>query len=382
MHKISLKYQSKNQVKSNDLESVLDASGLLNQQIKVSPENKKIESKRGRQVISQRTNSLLGVQIVSSGSYVPDNVVTNQDLQERFGFDPEWIEQRTGILERRHAPADMATSDLCYEAAQKAIRAARVNPEDIDLLIVGTFTPDFQCPSVACLVQDRLGLDAPAIDLQAACAGFMYALVTAAQYVATGNSKLALVIGGDCNSRIVNPEDRRVAPLFGDGAGAVLLAKGDPHQGLACYQTGSDGSGCSLLDRPAGGTRNPATAEDIQEGRHFLNMDGRSVFKWAVRTVADSIDLMLTKTGMSVHDVDLFLMHQANIRIIDSACEQLGIPKDKVFNNLDRYGNTSGGSIPIVLDEAFNAGLINRGDTVLLSGFGAGLAWGTGLFRW
>ena len=181
----------------------------------MSPENKKIESKRGRQVISQRTNSLLGVQIVSSGSYVPDNVVTNQDLQERFGFDPEWIEQRTGILERRHAPADMATSDLCYEAAQKAIRAARVNPEDIDLLIVGTFTPDFQCPSVACLVQDRLGLDAPAIDLQAACAGFMYALVTAAQYVATGNSKLALVIGGDCNSRIVNPEDRRVAPCLG-----------------------------------------------------------------------------------------------------------------------------------------------------------------------
>jgi 3-oxoacyl-[acyl-carrier-protein] synthase-3 len=227
-----------------------------------------------------------------------------------------------------------------------------------------------------------LGLDAPAIDLQAACAGFMYALVTAAQYVATGNSKLALVIGGDCNSRIVNPEDRRVAPLFGEGAGAVLLAKGDPHQGLTCYQTGSDGSGCSLLDRPAGGTRNPATAEDIQEGRHFLNMDGRSVFKWAVRTVADSIDLMLTKTGMSVHDVDLFLMHQANIRIIDSACDQLGIPRDKVYNNLDRYGNTSGGSIPIVLDEAFNAGRINRGDTILLSGFGAGLAWGTGLFRW
>lgn len=382
MHKTSLKYKTTNQVDSSDLESVLDASGLLNHQMKLSSDKKKIESKRGRQVISQRTNSLLGVQIVSSGSYVPNNIVTNQDLQENYGFDPEWIEQRTGILERRHAPPEMATSDLCYEAAQKAIRAARVSPEDIDLLIVGTFTPDYQCPSVACLVQDRLGLDAPAIDLQAACAGFMYSLVTAAQYVATGNSKLALVIGGDCNSRIVNPEDRRVAPLFGDGAGAVLLAKGDPHQGLTCYQTGSDGSGSSLLDRPAGGTRNPATMEDIKEGRHFLSMDGRSVFKWAVRTVADTIDLMLTKTGMSVQEVDLFLMHQANIRIIDSACEQLGIPREKVFNNLSKYGNTSAGSIPIVLDEAFNAGRINRGDTVLLSGFGAGLAWGTGLFRW
>ena len=250
---------------------------------------------------SRRTNSLLGVQVVSCGAYVPQKVVTNEDLEKRYGFDPGWIEQRTGILERRHAAPDQATSDLCVKAARKAIRAARIDSQDIDLVVVGTFTPDYiSCPSTACLVQSQLDLDAPAVDLHAACSGFIYAMVTAAQYVATGNSKLALVIGGDTNSRIVNPHDQRIAPLFGDGAGAVLLARGDPHQGLICYQMGSDGSGGSLLSRPVGGTRNPATVEDIAAGRHFLQMDGRSVFKWAVRTLIDTIDLVLEKMPVSI----------------------------------------------------------------------------------
>ena len=336
----------------------------------------------GARRFSQRTQTLLGVQVVSCGSYVPDIVVTNEELQARFGFDTEWIKQRTGISERRHARPEQATSDLCIEAAKKAIRAARVNPADIDLVVVGTFSPDFAFPSTACIVQDKLGLDAAAVDLQAACAGFMYALVTAAQYVATGNSKLALVIGGDCNSRITNPLDQRTAPLFGDGAGAVLLAAGEPHQGLICYQMGADGSGGSLLDRPAGGSRNPTTHADLDAGNQFMHMDGRNVFKWAVHLLADTIELVLNKTGMSVHDVALYVLHQANIRIIGSAMEQLGIPDDKVFNNLHKYGNTSGGSIPIALDEAFQAGRVNRGDTILLSGFGAGLTWGTALLRW
>lgn len=340
------------------------------------------ESPAGGRRYSQRTASLLGVQVVSCGSYVPEQSVTNADLQERFGFDPEWISQRTGIQARRHAAADQATSDLCVEAARRAIRAARVDPADIDLLLVGTFTPDFQTPSAACIVQEKLGLDAPAVDLHAACAGFMYALVTGAQYVATGNSKLALVIGGDCNSRIVNPRDVRVAPLFGDGAGAVLLAPGDPHQGLLCYQMGADGGGAGLLERPAGGTRHPVTHADLDAGQQYLRMDGRNVFKWAVHLVTDTIELVLQKSGLSVHDVSLYVLHQANIRIISAAMEQLGIPEDKVFNNLQKYGNTSGGSIPIALDEAFQAGRINRGDTLLLCGFGAGLSWGTGLLRW
>jgi len=349
---------------------------------KTSIETSPSDRKSARKVFSQRTNSLLGIQILASGSYVPDQVVTNEDLQAEHGFDPDWIRQRTGILERRHAPPEQATSDLCIEAARRAIRAARVDPSEIDLVLVGTFTPDFNCPSTACLVQDKLGLDAPAVDLQAACSGFIYAMVTGAQYVATGNSKLALVIGGDCNSRIVDPQDQRIAPLFGDGAGAVLMASGEPHQGLICYQMGSDGSGGALLQCAAGGTRNPVTIDDIEAGRHYLNMDGRTVFKWAVRVLTDTIDLVLSKSGMSIHDVSLFLMHQANQRIIDAAVSQLGIDPDRVFNNLEKYGNTSGGSIPLALDEAFAAGRVNRGDTILMCGFGAGLTWGTTLFRW
>lgn len=331
---------------------------------------------------SQRTRSLLGVQVVGTGSYLPDNIVTNADLQARYGFDPAWIEQRTGIRERRHALPEQATSDLCIEAAKNAIRSAHVDTRDIDLVVVGTFTPDYQCPTTANLVQAALGLDCPALDVQAACSGFVYALVTAAQFVASGNSRLALVIGGDCNSRIVNPTELKVAPLFGDGAGAVLLARGDAHQGLLCYQLGSDGTGANLLDRPVGGSKFPATPADLEQGRQFLHMDGRNVFKWAVRAVTETADLMFRKTGLTADDVSLYVLHQANIRIIDYAMEQLNVPSERVFNNLQKYGNTSGGSIPIALDEALQAGRVHRGDTLLMSGFGAGLTWGTCLFRW
>jgi len=335
-----------------------------------------------RHVFTRRTSSLLGVQVVGCGSFVPDQVVTNADLNQRFGFDANWIEQRTGILERRHCPADMATSDMAARAARRALDNAHVLPEEVDLLVVGTFTPDFQCPSTACLVQDQLGLDCPAFDVAAACAGFMYSMITAAQFVASGNARYALVIGADCNSRIINPGDQRTYPLFGDGAGAVILAQGDPHQGFLCYQMGSDGSGSVLLDRPAGGTRAPMTHDALDAGQHYLKMDGRNVFKWAVRLLTESTELLLDKSGLSIHDVALFLYHQANVRIISSAAEQLGIPQEKVYNNLQRYGNTSAGSIPIVLDEALGSGRIHRGDTVLMCGFGAGLSWGTSLVRW
>lgn len=331
---------------------------------------------------SQRTNSLLGVQILSTGSYVPDCIVTNEDMQARCGVDPNWIVQRTGIHQRRYCRPEQATSDLCVEAGRRAIRNGRVDPSEIDLLVVGTFTPDYSCPSTACLVQDKLGLDCGAFDVQAACAGFMYALVTAAQFVATGNAQTALVIGGDCNSRIVNPQDQRVAPLFGDGAGAVLLTAGDPHQGLLCYQIGADGGGGPLLDRPSGGSKRPTTKQDLDDGLQFLHMDGRNVFKWAVQTVADTIELMLDRTGIETDDVSLFLLHQANVRIMDNVAEQLAIPAEKLFKNLQHYGNTSAGSIPIALDEAVQQGRVHRGDTLLMTGFGGGLTWGTSLFRW
>lgn len=335
-----------------------------------------------RTLFTRRTSSLLGVQIAGCGAYLPDLVVTNEQLDQQYGCDPNWIVQRTGILERRHAPPEMATSDLCVEAGLRAIRESGIDPQQVDLLVVGTFSPDYHCPSTACLVQDRLGLDCPAFDTHAACAGFMYALITAAQFVATGNAKYALAIGGDVNSRIVDPKDQRTFPLFGDGAGAVLLTRGGPDQGLICYQLGSDGSGGPLLDRKAGGTREPISPEALLAGSHFLRMDGRNVFKWAVRMLTDTIELVLEKSGMSVHDVSLFVLHQANIRIINAAAEQLGIPEEKLFNNLQKYGNTSGGSIPILLEEACREGRIERGDTLLMCGFGAGLTWGTGLFRW
>jgi 3-oxoacyl-[acyl-carrier-protein] synthase-3 len=338
--------------------------------------------KAGTFTLRRKTCSLMGVQIVGTGSYVPDNVVTNADLLRENGFDPEWIEQRSGILERRRAPADQATSDLCVEAAKRAIAAAGLQAKDIDLLIVGTFTPDHFCPSTACLVQDRLGLACPAFDLSAACSGFMYALSTGSQFVATGNAATALVLGADTNTRFMNPTDQRTFPLFGDGAGAAVITRGTPKQGLLRYQLGADGGGGPLLVIPAGGTREPSSPESVQAGRQYVQMDGRSVFKWAVRALTDTVQLVLEESKLTVNDVSLYLLHQANQRIIDAAVDALGIPADRVFNNIQRYGNTSGGSVPIALDEAYRAGRIHPGDTLLLSGFGAGLTWGTALFRW
>ncbi len=324
----------------------------------------------------------MGVQILGSGRYLPELVVTNHDLQESHGFDPEWIVNRTGIHERRFAPPHQATSDLCSIAATRCLEAAGCDPAEVDLLVVGTFTPDMCFPSTACLVQDRLKLNCPSFDLQAACAGFVYALVTAAQFVAAGTSRRALVIGGDCNSRVINPGDQKSFPLFGDGAGAVLLGPGSPEQGMLAYQLGSDGSGGDLLSRPACGSRIPPTPEALAGGLHYLTMDGRAVFKWAVRILADSSTTVMAKAKVGVKDIRWFIPHQANIRIIHSASDVLGFPREVVYKNLERYGNTSGGSIPIALDELIEDGQVERGDLILTSGFGAGLNWGTALWRW
>lgn len=325
---------------------------------------------------------LMGVRVLATGSYVPEQVVTNEDLHVRLGFDPAWILQRTGIRERRFAPPEMATSDMAVESARRAIARAGVSPGDIDLVLVGTFTPDMPFPSTACMVQDRLGICAPAFDLQAACAGFMYALVTGMQFVAAGTSKLALVIGADCNSRILNPKDQRTYPLFGDGAGAVLLAPGTEDQGLVSYTLGSDGSGGPLLQRPMGGSRMPLSCERLADGDQYLQMDGRAVFKWAIRLLDDSITDVLKHSGLTGHDLELIVLHQANIRIINAAVDALGLERKKLLVNLDRYGNTSAGSVPLALDEAIEQGRIRSGDNLLLSGFGAGLAWGTAILRW
>src|SRR5262245_18118273 len=329
-----------------------------------------------------RCRSLTGVRVLGTGSYVPDAVVTNDHLHARFGFDSDWIVKRTGILERRHVLPHQASSDLCHEAALRCIDSSRIGPRDIDLLVLATFTPDMSFPSTAFLVQDRLRITGAAIEVEAACAGFMYALITGAAYVASGASDLALVIGGDCNSRILNPDDIKTYPLFGDGAGAVLLARGRPDQGLLSFSLGADGGGGDLLSRPACGSRLPPTDELIDKGLHFMHMDGRAVFRWAVAILCDTIQDVLKASNLDAQAIDLYIPHQANIRIINAAIDVLHIPRNRVYNNLDRYGNTSAGSVPLALDEAVVEGRVKPGSLVVLSGFGAGLAWGTAVMRW
>lgn len=325
--------------------------------------------------------TLTGVQILGVGSYVPERIVTNADLAA-LGYDEQWIIQRTGIHQRRHAPADMATSDMALQAALNCLESADCPPAAVDLILLATMTPDQPIPSSACLVQERLGITAPAVDMNAACAGFMYALITGMQYIAAGTAERVLVIGSDTNSRIVDPRDRKTFPLFGDGAGAVLLGPGSRQQGALSYTLGADGTGAQLLRLPGGGSREPLSAAALQAGQQFVKMDGKSVFKWAVRLLADTVRSSVQHAGLTVADLDLLVLHQANIRIIDAAREALDLPMERLIVNLDRYGNTSAGSIPLALDEAYRTGRIQPGSRVLLCGFGAGLAWGTALIQW
>ncbi len=332
-----------------------------------------------------RFGRAVGFRLAGVGSAVPDHVVTNADLA-RLGCDPEWIAARSGIHERRHAPPGVATSDLAAQAGRAALTNAGVHPAGIDLLVLGTFTPDMCIPSTACIVQEALGLDAPAMDVTAACAGFAYSLMTAAQFIAAGNSRLPLVIGADTNSRVVDPEDVKTWPLFGDGAGAVVLEATGPapagsEQGLLAFSLGSDGRGAGLLACPMSGSRKPVSAEGLARREQFMQMDGRAVFKWAIRVAEESVLATVSRAGIPLDNVDLVILHQANARIIEGIRTALDLPAEKVFMNLDRYGNTSSGSIPLALDEAWRTGRLGPGSTVVICGFGGGLAWGTACWR-
>jgi len=328
-----------------------------------------------------RFGRAVGFRLAGIGSHVPASVVTNADLAH-LGCDPQWIVERSGIHQRRHAPPEIATSDLATAAAREAIAMAGVDPGAIDLLVLGTFTPDMCIPSTACIVQEALGLDAPAMDVTAACAGFAYALVTAAQFLAAGTSRLVLVVGADTNSRVVDPADIKTWPLFGDGAGAVLLeATGGPDRGLLASALGSDGRGAGLLACPMSGSRQPITAEGAARREQFMQMDGRAVFKWAIRLVEENVRHVVEHSGLPLEAIDLFVLHQANARIIEGARAALGVPAEKMAINLDRYGNTSSGSIPLALDEAWRAGRVGPGSTVVVCGFGGGLAWGSAVWR-
>jgi 3-oxoacyl-[acyl-carrier-protein] synthase-3 len=322
-------------------------------------------------------HSILGVRVVSCGSYVPDALVTNAMLSQHFNCDVDWIVRRTGIVERRHALPHQATSDFCYEAARQCLERGNVDPSEIDLILVATYTPDTSFPAVGNILQHKLGLRCAAMDVNVACAGFIYTFVTGATFIKAGLARKVLVIGGDTNSRIANPNDPKTYPLFGDGAGAVVLEASDASTGIASYQLGSDGAGSEMLVRPGCGSRIPPEPEMLHQGLQYLKMDGRAVFRWAVTTLSDSITAVLEHVGLTVSEVDYFITHQANVRIIHAATDVLGIPREKVHANVKKYGNTSAGSVPLALEEALSMGLIAPGKKVVMSGFGAGLAWGT-----
>jgi 3-oxoacyl-[acyl-carrier-protein] synthase-3 len=331
-----------------------------------------------------RLGRAVGFRVLGTGSWVPPDIVTNADLA-RLGCDPEWIESRSGILARRHARAGTATSDMAAAACREALAAAGTAAEDVDLLVLGTFTPDHCIPSTACLVQEQLGLVAPAMDVTAACAGFAYALVTAAQFLAAGNSRLVLVAGADTNTRVVDPEDIGTWPLFGDGAGAVLLERTSdvpgPPRGLLGHALGADGRGAELLVCPMGGSRQPVSVAGVARREQYMRMEGKAVFKWAIRLVEENVRQVAAHAGVGLGEIDCFILHQANARIIEGARSALGLGADRFMVNLDRFGNTSSGSIPLALDEAWRTGRVGPGSLVLVCGFGGGLAWGSAVWR-
>ncbi|MGO4886822.1 beta-ketoacyl-ACP synthase III [Anaerobacillus sp. MEB173] len=306
------------------------------------------------------------VGIISVGKFVPENIVTNKDLEERIDTTDEWIQSRTGIKERRLATEDIRTSDMAYYSALEAIEQANITPDMVDLIVVATSTPESSFPSIACMVQDRLGASrAFAFDMSAACSGFVYALVTAQQFIQSGNHQYALVIGAEKYSEILDWNDRNTCVLFGDGAGAVLIGQVSEEKGILSYDLGADGSGGSHL-----------YVDQV------VKMKGREVYKFAVKKIGESAVTAIQKAGLQQDDVDYLIPHQANTRIIEAARERLGLAEDKVSITLDKYGNTSAASIPISLYDDLQNNKIKDGDTVVLVGFGGGLTWGSVVIKW
>ncbi len=322
--------------------------------------------------------------ICATGSYLPQKVLTNKDLEKMVDTTSEWIETRTGILERRLADDDMASAEMGYRASLKAIEdAPGVKAEDIDLIIAATVTPDYQFPSTACLIQGKLGAKkAACFDLGAACPGFIYALTCGAQFIKTQEYKLILVVATDTLSRITDWQDRNTCVLFGDGASACLLKACREERGIISCLLGADGSGENLLKVPGGGSRLPASETTVKEGLHYVKMSGNEVFKFAVRIMEKTARDILKKNGLQVSDVDWFIPHQANIRIIESVAKRLKISMQKVILNVQKYGNVSAVSIPIALDEMNRSGRFKKGDLILLDAFGSGLTWASCLIKW
>lgn len=309
--------------------------------------------------------------------------MTNAELEQLVDTSDEWIVSRTGIRERRIAEPDQASSDLAYEASIEALADAGVSAEEIDLIIVGTATPDMLFPATACILQDRLGAkQAGAFDVSAACTSWAYAAAVAHGYVSSGQADTVLVVGTETLSKIINWKDRNTSVLFGDSAGAVVMKPCEPGKGFLSFHLGSDGSGGSFIALPAGGSRLPASYETVEREQHYLTMNGREVYKFAVRCIPRAIEEAVRRAGIDIDDVDLFIPHQANIRIIDAAAERLRQPKEKFFVNVERYGNTSAASVPVALYEAVRSGQVKEGDVVVMVAFGGGLTWASSAIRW
>ncbi len=323
------------------------------------------------------------VEIVSTGRYLPERVLTNADLERMVDTTDEWIRERTGIRERRIADDATGAAEMGAGAARIAMERAGVQPGELDLIVVSTATPDRLLPATACDIQALLGAtNAAAFDLSAACTGSIYALSMAEGYLAAGRADLALVIASEKMSAIADWSDRSTCVLFGDGAGAFLLRRAQNGRGILSSFIRSDGTLAELLWRPAGGTRIPMDYSVIDERSHLLKMAGREVFKAAVRSMAEAADQALQRAGLTAEDIDLMIPHQANIRIIESTARYAGIPMEKVFVNIERYGNMSSATLPVALDEAIEQGRLEAGDRVLMVAFGAGLTWGSLVFQW
>ncbi|MCX5688095.1 MAG: ketoacyl-ACP synthase III [Candidatus Omnitrophica bacterium] len=320
--------------------------------------------------------------ILGLGCYLPAKKLTNKDLEKIVDTSDEWIMTRTGIKERRIAPKEFAASDMGVEAAKSAIKDAGLKPEDIDLIIVATVTADMAFPSTACIIQDKIGaINSAAFDINAACSGFVFGIVTAKQFVDSGLYKNVLVIGTEKMTNLVDWTDRSTCVLFGDGAGACIVGKSKARQ-IVSYFIGCDGSGSNLLRLPAGGSRTPTTEETVKNKLHFLKMEGNEVFKLAVKVMADAANKAITKAGLLCSEINLLIPHQANIRILMAVAKKMGLPEEKIFLNIEKYGNMSSASTAVALAEANREQRIKKGDIVALVAFGSGLTYGAVVIKW
>ena len=323
------------------------------------------------------------VSITGIGSYLPRKILTNYALEKMVDTTNDWIIQRTGIKERRIIENGVTTSDLATKASLKAMKDAKVSPKDLDMIITSTITPDHFFPSTSCYIQQKIGATrASAFDILAACAGFIYAISIGQSFVSSGAAKTVLVVGAECLSKITDYKDRTTCVLFGDGAGAVILQKSEKKHQILYTNLAADGSQADVLIMPGGGARNPASLESVQKRMHYIQFKGKEVFKLAINNITKLIIETAKKNNLKPKDIDLIIPHQSNLRIIEATMQKLGLPMEKAFVNIDKYGNTSSASIPIAIDEARKAGRLRKGNIVMLVAFGGGLTWGSSLIRW